>query len=269
MIENPNAGWETFKNHIITKDLTFIVATDPANKTSTDKMTSLETQIKVLTKLIKNQEVSAINEQHSFRHRDPDVKGIPNKTRFCDYCRMNDHSISRCSKKQFQDEVNKFRKELTIKNDRKVSFETDYKGNPNQRNYNQNDQSRNNNFANQSGQSGNFGNTPNFQNHSKYGIRYRNNYKKNGYPRNNQQPSYNIPIPGEMSHDKKYPKQKTFRDNEQAAKQHYDQDNSQSSSDPRGRQNDQKGYNRTNSRDSDRSRTPGFRMNQNQIENTH
>ena len=115
MIENPNAGWETFTNHIITKDLTFIVATDPANKTSTDKMTSLETQIKELTKLIKNQEVSAINEQLSFRRRDPDVKGRPNNTRFCDYCRMNGHSISRCSKKQVQDEVNKLRKELTIK----------------------------------------------------------------------------------------------------------------------------------------------------------
>ena len=51
MIENLNAGWETFTNHIITKDLTFIVATDPANKTSTDNMTSLETQIKELTNI--------------------------------------------------------------------------------------------------------------------------------------------------------------------------------------------------------------------------
>ena len=131
MIENPNAGWKTFTNHIITKDLTFIVATDPANKTSTDKMTSLETQIKELTKLIKSQEVSAINKQHCFRRRDPDVKGRPNNKRFCDYCRMNGHSISRCSKKQVQDEVNKLRKELTIKSDRKVSFETDYKRNRN------------------------------------------------------------------------------------------------------------------------------------------
>ena len=120
MIENPNTGWETFTNHIITKDLTLIVATDPANKTSTDKMTSLETQIKELTKLIENQEVSAINEQHSFRRRDPNIKGRPNNTRFCDYCRTNGHSISRCSKKQVRDEVNKLSKELTIKNDREV-----------------------------------------------------------------------------------------------------------------------------------------------------
>ena len=104
------------------KDLTFIVATHPTNKTSKDKETSLETQIKELTKLNKNQEVSAINEQHCFRHRDPDVKGRPNNTRFCDYCRMNSHSISRCSKKQVQDEVNKHPKELIIKIDRKYQL---------------------------------------------------------------------------------------------------------------------------------------------------
>ena len=222
MIDNPNAGWETFTNHIITKDLTFIVAIAPANKTSTDKMTSLETQINELTKLIENQEFSAINEQYSFRRRDPDVKDRPNNTRFCDYCSMNGHSISICSKKQVQDEVNKLRKELTIKNDRKVSFETDYKLNRNfshQRNYNQNDQSTNNNFTDQSGQSGNYGNTPNFQNQSNYGIRYHSNYSKNGYPRNNQQPSYNSNPRQNESYDEKYPKQNTFRDNEQAAKQ--------------------------------------------------
>ena len=115
MIDNPNSGCETFTNLIITKDVTFIVATDIANKTSTDKMTSLETQIKELTKLIKNQEVSAINKQNSYRRRDSDVKGIPNNTRFCDFCRMNSHSISRCSKKQIQEEVSKLCEELTKK----------------------------------------------------------------------------------------------------------------------------------------------------------
>ena len=129
MIEHRNANWDQFTNHVITKDLTFIAATDPANKSTTDKMTSLETQIKELTKLIKNQEVSAINDQTSFQRRHRDIKGRPNSTRFCEYCRMNGHSISRCSKKQVQDEVNKLRKELTTKNERRVSFETDYKGN--------------------------------------------------------------------------------------------------------------------------------------------
>ena len=57
MIEHPNANWDQFTNHVITKDLTFIVATDPANKSITDKMTSLETQTNELSKLIKNQEL--------------------------------------------------------------------------------------------------------------------------------------------------------------------------------------------------------------------
>ena len=105
-------------------------------------MTSSETQIKELTKLIKNQEVSAINDQNSFQARHPDIKGRPNSTQFCKYCRMNGHSISRCSKKQVQDEVNKLRKEHTTKNEQRVSFETDSKRNrrpinfPNQNNPN-------------------------------------------------------------------------------------------------------------------------------------
>ena len=66
--------------------------------------------MKELTKLNKNQEVSAIIEQHLFRRRDPDVKGRPNNTRFCDYCRMNRHSISRCSEKQVKDKVSIFAK---------------------------------------------------------------------------------------------------------------------------------------------------------------
>ena len=110
MIEHPNSNWDQFTNHVISKDLTIIVATDPANESTTDKMPSLETQIKELTKLIKNQEVSAINYQNSFQRRHLDIKGRPYSTRFCEYCRMNGHSISRCSKKQVQDEVNKLRK---------------------------------------------------------------------------------------------------------------------------------------------------------------
>ena len=95
MIEHLNSNRDQFTNHVITKDLTFIVATDPANKTTTKKMTSIETQNKELTKLIKNQEVSAFNDQNSFQRRHPDIKGRPNSTRFCEYCRMNGLSISR------------------------------------------------------------------------------------------------------------------------------------------------------------------------------
>ena len=88
MIEHPNSNWDQFTNHVITKDLTFVVATDPANKSTTDKMTSIETQIKELSEFIKNQEVKAINDQNLFQRRHPDIKGRPNSTRFCEYCRI-------------------------------------------------------------------------------------------------------------------------------------------------------------------------------------
>ena len=42
-------------------------------------MISLETQTEELTKLIKNQKVSAINDHNSFQRRHP------NSTRFCEY----------------------------------------------------------------------------------------------------------------------------------------------------------------------------------------
>ena len=89
MIEHPNSNWDQFTNHVITKDLTFIVAIDPTKKSTTDKMNSIETQIKELTKLMKNQEVSLINDQTSFQRRHPDIQGRPNSTQFCEYCRMN------------------------------------------------------------------------------------------------------------------------------------------------------------------------------------
>ena len=69
---------------LITKDLTSIVATDPAYKSTTDKMTSIETQFKELTKLTKSQEVSAINDQNLFQRRHPDIKRRPNSTRLCE-----------------------------------------------------------------------------------------------------------------------------------------------------------------------------------------
>ena len=178
MIEHPNANWDQFTNHVITKDLTFIVATDPANKSTTDKMTSLETQIKELTKLIKNQEVSAINDQNSFQRRHPDIKGRPNSTRFCEYCRMNGHSISRCSKKQVQDEVNKLRKELTTKNERRVSFETDYKRNRRPNNFpNQNNPNPSNRFWDNQNRTTNNSNPS----QNNYGIRHNYNYNGNNF----------------------------------------------------------------------------------------
>ena len=63
------------------------------------------------------------------RPRDPNIKGRPNSTRFCDYCRSNGHSISRCTKKQIDDSVNKLRKELVEPRRPDITFSNDYRKN--------------------------------------------------------------------------------------------------------------------------------------------
>ena len=264
MKEHPNANWDQFTNHVITKDLTFIVATDPANKSTTDKMTSLETQIKELTKLIKNQEVSAINDQTSFQRRHPDIKGRPNSTQFCEYCRTNGHSISRCSKKQVQDKVNKLRKELTTKNERRVSFETDYKRNRRPNNFsNQSNPNPSNRFWDNQNRSTNNSNPS----QNNYGIRHNYNYNGNYFQKANAQPSFNNKRP--QTYDDRYPRENKFRENEQVAKQFYDQENRQFNSNPRGRPYNTGSYNSNNSRDSTRPQSPNFRSHQIQSETTH
>ena len=66
MIEHSFSTWDEIRNQIISNDFTFIIATDPANKSTTDIMTSLEARIQKLIKLVKYQEVSALNDQNSF-----------------------------------------------------------------------------------------------------------------------------------------------------------------------------------------------------------
>ena len=70
-----------------------------------------------------------MNAIYTSRPRDPNIKGRPNSTRFCDYCRSNGHSISRCTKKQIDDSVNKLRKELVEPRKQNITFSNDYRKN--------------------------------------------------------------------------------------------------------------------------------------------
>ena len=76
-IENPDKTWSEIRDYIITKDLTITVSTDGTVKQTNDKISSLEAQIKEVTSLITNNEVSAIK---SGSFKDPNVKGRPNNT---------------------------------------------------------------------------------------------------------------------------------------------------------------------------------------------
>ena len=126
LIENPSITWTQFVDHLLVKDLTFSVTTEPNGATRIDKLKTLESKINDLTSLFKSNKVNAID---TSMPRDPYIKGRPNSTRFCDYCRNNGHSISRCTKKQVDDSVDKLRKELVEPRRPNIAFSNDYRKN--------------------------------------------------------------------------------------------------------------------------------------------
>ena len=80
----------------------------------------------------------------------------------------------------------------------------------------------------------------------------------NNFQKANAQSSFKMP----QTYDNRYPRENKFRENEQVAKQFYDQENRQFNSNPRGRPYNTGSYNSNNSRDSTRSQSPNFRSNQ-------
>ena len=112
LFENPSITWTQFVDQLVVKDLTFSVTTEPNGATQLDKIKTLESKIIA-----------------SSRPRDPNIKSRPNSTRFCDYCRSNGHSISRCTKKQIDDSVNKLRNELVEPRRPNITFSNDYRKN--------------------------------------------------------------------------------------------------------------------------------------------
>ena len=188
-IENPDKTWDEIQNHLITKDLTFTVSTDGTVKQTNDKISSLEAQIKELTSLIRNNEVSAIN---SGSFKDPNVKGRPNNTRFCNYCRNHGHSISNCSKHRIDEGFKKMKRELTEEKEKKTSFSTDYKKQTNSKPY----------FNNQ--------NRPNNTNSGYDNRRYGNKH----YNNNNNK-----------SYEQKFPQNNQFSPHETEARQYYEREN--------------------------------------------
>ena len=197
-IKKPNESWDDLKEHLITQDLTCIVFNENSAKQPSDKISSLETIIKELTSLIKSNEVSAIQNTSNF-NRDPNIKGRANNTRFCEYCRNHGHSISTCNKKKLDDEVQKIRKELLEQKETKPTFSNNYRrGAWNNNQYN----SRNNSYNNRAQNPNSFYNN---QNGYKYGNRFNQN----------------------KQYDQRFPRENSFRQNEYAAKQFYERENSQ------------------------------------------
>ena len=148
--------------------------------------------------MIKSNEVSAIQGTNNF-NRDPNIKGRANNTRFSEYCINHGHSISTCNKKKLDDELQKIGKELLEQKETKATFSNNYRrGAWNNNQYN----SRNNTYNNRTQNPNSFYNN---QNSYKYGNRFNQNKK----------------------YDQRFPRENSFRQNEYAAKQFYERENSQ------------------------------------------
>ena len=89
-----------------------------------------------------------------------------------------------------------------------------------------------------------------------YGICHNYNYNGNNFQRADAQSLFNAKRP--ETYDVRYPRENKFRENEQVAKQFYDQENRQFKSNPRGRQYNTGSYNSNNSPDSTQSQSPNF-----------
>lgn len=123
LIEHPQATWDEFSAHLISKDLIYTVSANIGTPSQDkEKVNALEQQMKELTSLVKEQTVNSINMITA--NSDPNNKQRQNATRFCGYCRSNGHSISWCRKKIRDEELKKLREDRPP--ERKVGFTTDY-----------------------------------------------------------------------------------------------------------------------------------------------
>ena len=125
-IENLLITWTQFFDHLVVKNSTFSVTAESNGATGLDKLKTLESKINYFISLFKSNEVNAI---YNSRSRHTNIISRPNSTRFCDYCRNNGLSISRCMKKQIDDSVNKLRRELVDPRRQNITFCNDYRKN--------------------------------------------------------------------------------------------------------------------------------------------
>ena len=120
------------------------------------------------------------------------------------------------------------RKELTTKNERRVSFETHYKRNRRPNNFpNQNTPNPINRFWDNQNRTTNNSNPS----QNNYGIRHNYNYNGKNFQKASAQSSFNAKRP--QTYDDRYPRENKFREKEHVAKQFYDQENRQFYSNPR------------------------------------
>ena len=111
---NPNANWNHFTTRIIQRDvsnqvsLSFLNAEEQTNV----QLVSMGQEMKNLrSELIKHR----VNALEDARLHDPKQKGQQNATRFCNYCRISEHTPKWCRKRMQDDKIRQVQNDITFK----------------------------------------------------------------------------------------------------------------------------------------------------------
>ena len=110
LMEHPNAIWNDFSTRIIQRDVSSQVSSNFLNDEEQTKvqLASLGQELKKLRFELQKHQVDAL--EHP-RQPDPNQKGRPNATQFCNYCRTNGHTSSWCRKKIRDEKSRSYRME--------------------------------------------------------------------------------------------------------------------------------------------------------------
>ena len=113
LMEHPNATWDEFSTHLINKDVSYQVSTRFVNHKEQNKAqtASLGQQLKNLRTELKEHRTNAL--EGNQKPIDLNPKGRQNATRFCGYCRTNEHTPNYCRKKIRGEEIKKLQNDAT------------------------------------------------------------------------------------------------------------------------------------------------------------
>ena len=123
LMEHPNATWNDFSTRIIQRDVSYQVFSNFLNDEEQTKvqLASLGKEMKNVRSELQEHRVKALE---NTRQPDPNHKGRQNATRFCNFCRTNEHNPSWCRKKIRDEEIKRIQNGMVA--EKRVTFTNDY-----------------------------------------------------------------------------------------------------------------------------------------------
>ena len=115
LMERPNATWNNFCAHIFQKDLILEVSSTFLSHEAQTKaeLAKLGQEIKNLRSELKEYHINAVAITSQTFH--PDQQERQKRTRFCNHCHKNGHTLNCCRKKMRDEEVRKIRNDMSSK----------------------------------------------------------------------------------------------------------------------------------------------------------